>query len=76
SVGATTSLTALWSVGMLTGFAVAARELGRAADPHRLAGYGAVIGIAAFLCVIFSAPLHAVALLAIGATLIGLGGGL
>jgi BCD family chlorophyll transporter-like MFS transporter len=76
TVGATTSLTALWSIGMLTGFALAARQLGHAADPHRLAGYGAVVGIAAFLSVIFAAPLHAVPLLAIGASLIGLGGGL
>lgn len=76
SVGATTSLTALWSLGMLTGFAWAARQLAVAAEPHRLAGYGAVIGISAFMCVIFAAPLHAVPLLAVGASLIGLGGGL
>jgi BCD family chlorophyll transporter-like MFS transporter len=76
SVGATTSLTALWAVGMLCGFAYAARKLGNQADPHRLAGFGAVIGIAAFLCVIFAGPLHSVALLGTGAGLIGLGGGL
>ncbi len=76
TVGATTSLTALWSVGMLTGFALAARQLAVGADPHRLAGYGALIGIAAFIAVIFAGPLHAVPLLAIGATMIGLGGGL
>jgi len=76
SVGATTSLTALWSLGMLTGFGFAARQLGRQADPHRLAGYGALIGVVAFLAVLFAGPLHAVPLLAIGATLIGLGGGL
>ncbi|WP_010218354.1 BCD family MFS transporter [Sphingomonas sp. PAMC 26621] len=76
SVGATTSLTALWAVGMLSGFALAARTLGKGAEPHRLAGFGGVAGIAAFLCVIFAAPLHATALLAIGATIIGFGGGL
>lgn len=76
SVGGTTSLTALWSIGMLSGFAYAARQLGSGAEPHRLAGYGAVTGIAAFLCVIFAGPLHAIPLLAIGASLIGLGGGL
>ncbi|TXC71168.1 BCD family MFS transporter [Sphingomonas ginsenosidivorax] len=76
SVGATTSLTALWAVGMLVGFALAASRLGDGDDPHRLAGFGGVIGIAAFLCVLFAAPLHAVALLRIGATLIGFGGGL
>jgi BCD family chlorophyll transporter-like MFS transporter len=76
SVGATTSLTALWAIGMLIGFAFAARQMGMGADPHRLAGYGAVIGIAAFMCVTFAGPLHAVPLLAIGASMIGLGGGL
>ncbi len=76
SVGATTSLTALWAVGMLAGFAYAARALSGGADPHRLAGFGGVAGIGAFLCVIFAGPLHSVALLGIGATFIGLGGGL
>ncbi|MBP2278039.1 MULTISPECIES: BCD family MFS transporter [Sphingomonas] len=76
SVGATTSLTALWAVGMLSGFALAARSLAAGGEPHRLAGFGGVAGVAAFLCVIFSAPLHATALLAIGATIIGFGGGL
>lgn len=76
SVGATTSLTALWAAGMLTGFALAARSMAGGGDPLRLAGYGGVAGIAAFLCVLFAAPLQAVALLAIGAALIGFGGGL
>lgn len=76
SVGATTSLTALWAAGMLTGFAYAARALSIAADPHRLAGFGAVAGIAAFLFVIFAGPLHAPLLLGIGATIIGMGAGL
>jgi len=76
SVGATTSLTALWAVGMLTGFALAAGRLADGGEPHRLAGFGGVVGIAAFLFVIFSAPLHSVALLGIGASLIGFGGGL
>lgn len=76
SVGATTSLTALWAFGMLVGFGLAARYLGQGADPHRIAGFGGVAGIAAFLFVIFAGPLHATALLAIGATIIGFGGGL
>jgi BCD family chlorophyll transporter-like MFS transporter len=76
SVGATTSLTALWAIGMLTGFALAAHSLARGGETHRLAGFGGVAGIAAFLCVIFAAPLQATALLAIGATIIGFGGGL
>ncbi|MBJ6122973.1 BCD family MFS transporter [Sphingomonas mollis] len=76
SVGATTSLTALWAAGMLAGFTYAARQLAAGADPHRLAGFGGVAGIAAFLCVIFAGPLQAPALLAVGATFIGAGGGL
>jgi len=76
SVGATTTLTSLWAAGMLTGFAIAARQLGAGTDPYRLAGYGAVAGLPAFLCVIFAGPLHSVALISIGATLIGFGGGL
>ncbi|MEG3086791.1 BCD family MFS transporter [Sphingomonas sp. PB4P5] len=76
SVGATTALTALWALGMLGGFALAARQLGEGDDPHRLAGFGGVLGIAAFLCVIFAGALQGVALLGIGAALIGLGGGL
>ena len=76
SVGSTTSLTALWAVGMLAGFAFAARRLGDGGEPHRLAGFGGVVGIWAFLFVLFAGPLHSVPLLGIGATLIGLGGGL
>ena len=76
SVGATTLLTALWALGMLCGFAFAAKRLGEGGEPHRLAGYGAVIGIAAFLLVIFAGPLRSVVLLEAGSTLIGLGGGL
>ena len=76
SVGATTSLTALWAVGMLAGFTYAARALAAGADPHRLAGFGGVAGIGAFLCVIFAGPLQAPALLGIGATFIGAGAGL
>lgn len=76
SVGATTSLTALWAVGMLAGFTYAARALSAGADPHRLAGFGSVAGIGAFLCVIFAGPLHLPVLLGIGATFIGVGAGL
>lgn len=76
SVGATTSLTALWATGMLAGFAWSARRLAQGADPHRLSGFGGVIGIAAFLCVMFAGPLQAPLLLRVGATFIGLGAGL
>jgi len=63
-------------LGMLGGFAIAARELAAGADPHRLAGYGAVVGIAAFSLVIFATPSGQAGFLYLGATLIGLGAGL
>ena len=76
AVGETTSLTALWAAGALLGFGLAAQRLGLGGDPHRLAGLGLLIGIAAFAAVIISEPLQSVALFGIGAMGIGLGGGL
>ncbi len=76
TVGQTTALSALWSAGMIAGFAFAGRALDRKADPFRLAGLGTVIGIAAFAVVVLSAPLKSALLLCIGAGGIGLGGGL
>ncbi len=76
SVGQTTALSALWSAGMIAGFALAARALARGADPYKLAGLGTVIGIAAFATVVLSAPLASAPLLCLGAGGIGLGGGL
>lgn len=76
SVGATTGLTGAWSLGALLGFAFAARKLGRGMHPLRLAGLGMVTGLAAFLMVLFAAPLASPGLLAAGALSIGLGVGL
>ena len=77
SVGATTSLTALWATGTLLAFALAAKTIGSGGgEPHRLAGFGCVIGIVAFAMIVFAAPFHAVALLGTGAALMGFGGGL
>lgn len=39
-VSATTLLTAMWSVGALAGFGLAARWLARGLDPARMAGRG------------------------------------
>lgn len=75
-VAATTALTALWAMGALAGFALAARGLGRGRDPFRIAATGLLAGIAAFSAVIFAAPLDSVALFFAGAALIGLGSGL
>jgi len=76
SVGETTSLTAFWAAGALAGFALAARLLAGAQDPHRLAAWGALAGILAFGMVILSTPLESSLLFRVGAVLIGLGGGL
>jgi len=76
SVGETTALTALTASGALAAFALAARLLGRGADPHRVAACGALVGIAAFACVVFAAPLDSAALFRAGTLAIGFGGGL
>ena len=75
-VGATTAMTALLAVGGLIGFGIGARLLGRGADPYRLAGTGALCGLAAFTSLIFAAPFEAPFLFALGVMGIGLGGGL
>ncbi len=76
SVGATTSLTALWAMGMLVGFSLAGRQLSRGAEPHRLAGFGAVAGVFAFMMVLFAGPIGSASLLALGAAAIGFGAGM
>lgn len=76
SVSATTLLTALWAGGAIAGFALAARRLSKGADAHRLAAYGALVGVAAFSCVILSDPLGSPFLFRVGSILIGFGGGL
>ncbi len=76
AVGTTTMLSALLASGGLCGFAIAARWLGRGADAYRLAALGTLIGLLAFSCVIFAAPLESLVLFAVGTALIGFGGGL
>jgi BCD family chlorophyll transporter-like MFS transporter len=75
-VGATTGLTALLAGGSAIGFVAGARWLGRGADAHRLAAYGALVGAFAFGLVVVSAPLLSIAAFALGALAIGVGGGL
>ena len=75
SVSATTLLTAMWAIGALAGFALAAWRLKRAASPCRMAGTGLLVGIVAFAVVILSAPFDSVALFFLGAGLIGFGSG-
>jgi len=76
SVSATTLLTSLTALGALLAFMLAAKVLNRSIDSHRLAAVGALCGIFAFTCVIFSEPLLSPTLFRIGAFLIGFGGGL
>ena len=76
SVSATTLLTAMWALGALIGFGLAARWLKQGTDPHRMAARGILMGLAAFSAVIFAAPLNSGALFFAGAFGIGLGGGL
>ena len=76
NVGETTALTGLIAGGTIAGFALAAQRLAGGGDPYRLSAYGALVGLVAFSCVIFSAPLASPTLFRIGTALIGLGGGL
>ena len=76
SVGATTTITATTALGALAAFALAARWLQRGMDAHRVAAFGALIGLAAFSAVIFAEPLESALLFRVGALLIGVGGGL
>jgi BCD family chlorophyll transporter-like MFS transporter len=76
TVGATTKLTATLAIGGLVGFGLASRVLSRGADPFRMAGTGALIGLPAFLAVIFAAPLGSPLLFAFGTFLIGFSAGL
>jgi BCD family chlorophyll transporter-like MFS transporter len=76
AVSDTTKLTATWAIGGLFGFGLASRILSRGFDPFRMALYGALVGIPAFLCVIFAAPFGSTALFVIGTSLIGFGMGL
>jgi len=76
AVSSTTKLTAALALGGLSGFALASRVLSRGYDPFRMASIGALVGVPAFLCVIFAAPLGSTPLFALGTLLIGFGGGL
>jgi len=75
-VGATSLLTGIMACGSIGSFAIAARRAQRGADPIRLCGAGAVVGMFGFALIILAAPLVSVALLMGGALLIGLGSGL
>jgi BCD family chlorophyll transporter-like MFS transporter len=74
-VNATTTLTALLAGGSLSAFLIASRSLVKGADPARVAGLGAFIGLFAFAAVLLAAPLNSSGLFRVGTLLIGFGGG-
>lgn len=76
SVSDTSLLTGLLAAGGLAGFIVSGRSLSRGIDPLRLAAYGVVLGLPAFSCIIFAAPMAAPWLFRVGAFGIGFGAGL
>lgn len=76
SVSETTRLTALFALGTIFGFAVAAKGLVNGFEAHRLGAMGILIGVVAFCFVIFAEPLRTAILFQTGTLLIGVGGGL
>ena len=76
SVAATTRLTATLAVGGLLGFGLASRALSRGGSPFAMSAYGAMLGVPAFLGVIFAAPLLSPLLFAMGILMIGFAAGL
>ncbi len=83
AVSDTTKLTATWAIGGLLGFGLASRILSRGFDPFRMALYGALVGVPAFVLVIMAAnfvsttpTMSSIALFAFGTLLIGFGTGL
>jgi BCD family chlorophyll transporter-like MFS transporter len=76
TVSATTLLTAMWALGALAGFGLAARWLKGGIDPFRMGARGLLVGTVAFVAVLLAAPMGSHGLFYAGAVLIGLGGGL
>ncbi len=76
TVASTTMLTALLAGGALAAYAYAARLMRQGADPYRLGGYGAMLGLPAFALVIVSGPLGSALMFQCGALMIGFSGGL
>jgi MFS transporter, BCD family, chlorophyll transporter len=76
SVSATTWLTACNAMGALIGFVLAGRWMSNGQDMFRMSSRGILVGVIAFLMVIFAAPLQSAVLFYLGAWFIGLGAGL
>lgn len=76
TVSQTTSLTTLFAIGSILGFALPARLLSRDGESHRIAATGALVGITGFSCVLLSQAFFWNVFFFVGVSLIGLGGGL
>jgi BCD family chlorophyll transporter-like MFS transporter len=76
SVAQTTSLTAILAGGTFFAFALSGYLLSHGGDSYRLAAFGALIGVAAFLLVIFAASIESPLVFRLGTGLIGFGTGL
>ena len=76
TVGSTTWLTACNAMGALVGFILAGRWMGQGQDMFRMSARGLLVGMVAFLMVIFAAPIQSGLLFFVGAWCIGLGSGL
>ncbi|MEE4208988.1 MAG: BCD family MFS transporter [Parvularcula sp.] len=76
SVSGTTSLTAVFALGSILGFALPARWLARAKEPHRIAAMGILLGVTGFTAVVLSTVVGGQALFVSAVGLIGVGGGL
>jgi BCD family chlorophyll transporter-like MFS transporter len=76
SVGSTTWLTACNAMGALIGFMLAGKWMSGGQDMFRMSSRGILVGVIAFLMVIFAAPLQSGVMFYLGAWCIGLGAGL
>ena len=76
SVAQTTLLTATLAAGGLLGFAGASIILGRGGEAMRMARYGTMLGVPAFVLVTVAAPLASVPVFVLGVFMIGMAGGL
>lgn len=76
SVSDTTRLTAVLALGGIVGLALASRVLARGMSPLKMSGYGAFVGLPAFVAVIVAAPFQSSLVFVAGTLLVGFGAGL
>lgn len=76
TVAQTSFLTAIMSGGAICAFGLAARWLSKDVNPYRIASVALLIGLFAFVCIIFAEPLNSPNLFRVGTALVGFGGGL